>query len=92
VVTLHHHNSDYVILPYIPSVSPTTPTDSTYAAGVAAIVAEEKALSVDNKMPWGAILGTLEVGDYVKATASGRLTKWLKDRWCRRNSWSSISL
>lgn len=70
--------TDYVIMPYIPSVSPTTPADTTYAAGVAAIVAEETALSVNNKMPWGAVLGKLEVGDYVKSTASGRLTKWIK--------------
>lgn len=69
---------DYVILPYIPSVSPTEPSAATYAAGVEAIIKEEKALSVDNKMPWGAVLGKLEVGDYVKATPSGRLTKWIK--------------
>lgn len=69
---------DYVILPYIPSVSPTAATDTTYTAGVEAIIKEEKALSVDNKMPWGAVLGKLEVGDYVKATPSGRVTKWIK--------------
>jgi hypothetical protein len=69
---------DYVIMPYIPSVSPTTPVDTTYAAGVDALIAEEQALTVNNKMPWGCILGKLEVGDYVKSTCSGRLTKWVK--------------
>jgi hypothetical protein len=69
---------DYIIMPYIPSVSPTTPTDTTYAAGVDALLAEELALTVNNKMPWGCILGKLEVGDYVKSTCSGRLTKWVK--------------
>ena len=69
---------DYVILPYIPSVQPTMPADASYEAGVEAIYQEEYALSVQNKMPWGAVLGKLEVGDYVKATPSGRLTKWIK--------------
>ena len=69
---------DYVIMPYIPSVQPTAAVDTTYEAGVNAIYTEEYALSVQNKMPWGAILGKLEVGDYVKATPSGRLTKWIK--------------
>ena len=70
--------TDYVIMPYIPSVSPTVPADTTYSAGVDAIILEEQALTVANKMPWGCILGKLEVGDYVKSTASGRLTKWVK--------------
>lgn len=69
---------DYVIMPYIPSVEPTPAADTTYEAGVTAIVAEEQALTVANKMPWGCVLGKLEVGDYVKSTASGRLTKWIK--------------
>lgn len=70
--------TDYVIMPYIPSVSPTAAADTTYDAGVTALLAEEQALTVQNKMPWGCVLGKLEVGDYVKATASGRLTKWIK--------------
>lgn len=69
--------TDYVILPYIPSVQPATVSDTTYDAGVTALLEEENALSVQNKMPWGCILGKLEVGDYVKSTASGRLTKWI---------------
>lgn len=63
---------DYVTLPYIPTATPEATMDKT------ALLAEEKALSIDNKMPWGALIGKAEVGDYVKATASGRLTKWIK--------------
>lgn len=70
--------TDYIIMPYVPSISPTTPADTTYAAGRDALILEEQALSVNNRMPWGCILGKLEVGDYVKSTPSGRLTKWLK--------------
>lgn len=69
---------EYVILPYIPSMEPEVPAGDTLEARVEAIYQEEYKLSVQNKMPWGAILGKLEVGDYVKATPSGRLTKWIK--------------
>ena len=63
---------DYVELPYIPSYTPAATMDKT------GLLKEEVDLSVTNKMPWGAVVGKLEVGDYVKATASGRLTKWIK--------------
>jgi hypothetical protein len=29
-------------------------------------------------MPWGAVIGQVNNGDYVKATASGRFTRWVK--------------
>lgn len=64
---------DYVELPYIPSATPAATMD------VNGLLAEEINLSITNKMPWGAVIGKLEVGDYVKSTASGRLTKWVKD-------------
>lgn len=63
---------DYVTLPYIPTATPASTMDKS------GLLQEEKALSIDNKMPWGAAIGALEVGDYVKATASGRVTKWVK--------------
>lgn len=62
---------DYITLPYIPTAKVST-------LDKAGMLKEEKELTVDNKMPWGAVIGKLEVGDYVKATASGRLTKWIK--------------
>lgn len=61
----------YVTLPYMPGFQPKT-------MDVKGMIEEEKEISIDNKMPWGAVIGKLEVGDYVKATASGRLTKWIK--------------
>lgn len=64
---------DYVTLPYIPTVSPATTMD------VAGVLQEEKALSVDLRMPWGAVIGAgVTEGSYVKATPSGRLCKWVK--------------
>lgn len=62
---------DYVELPYMPGF---TANANFNASGV---LAEEQALSVDNKMPWGAVIGVCENGDYLKATPSGRLTKWI---------------
>ena len=63
---------DYVSLPYIPTVSASA--DYTMAG----ICEEEAALSVALKMPWGAVIGAgIVEGDYVKATPSGRLTKWV---------------
>ena len=62
---------DYVELPYMPGF---TANANFTAAGV---LAEEQTLSVDNKMPWGAVIGQCENGDYLKATPSGRLTKWI---------------
>lgn len=64
---------DYVTLPYIPTVTPAATMDMT------GIAQEEKALSIDLKMPWGAVIGAgITEGCYVKATASGRLCKWVK--------------
>ena len=66
---------DYVTLPYIPSVAPQTEYTK------AGVLAEEKALSVDLKMPWGAVIGTgVKEGCYLKATPSGRLTLWEKGK------------
>lgn len=62
---------DYITLPYIP-------TATVQAMTVDGMLKEEKELSIDNHMPWGALIGKAEVGDYVKSTASGRLTKWIK--------------
>ena len=65
--------SDYVTLPYIPSVAAQTTYDKP------GVLAEEKALSVDLRMPWGAVIGTgVKEGSYLKATPSGRLTLWEK--------------
>lgn len=61
---------DYVELPYMPGFTPETTYD---ASGV---LKEEQAISVDNRMPWGAVIGECQNGDYLKATPSGRLTKW----------------
>lgn len=64
---------DYVTLPYIPSVTPSTNWN------IQGVLEEEKALTVDLKMPWGAVIGAgIQNGSYVKATPSGRLTKWIK--------------
>lgn len=63
---------DYVTLPYIPTATPASTMDKT------GMLQEEQELSINNKMPWGAAIGRLEVGDYVKSTASGRITKWEK--------------
>ena len=61
---------DYVQLPYMPGFT----AQSTY--DVAGILKEEQELSVDNRMPWGAVIGECQNGDYLMATPSGRLTKW----------------
>jgi hypothetical protein len=62
---------DYVTLPYMPTAVPKAMT-------VEGMLQEEKELTIDSKMPWGALIGQAEVGDYVKSTPSGRLTKWIK--------------
>lgn len=62
---------DYVTLPYMPSAKPKS-------MDIDGMLQEEKELTIDNKMPWGAVIGDVEVGDYVKSTASGRLCKWVK--------------
>ena len=61
---------DYVELPYMPGFTAQTSYDVT------GVLKEEQELSVDNRMPWGAVIGEAQNGDYVKATPSGRLTKW----------------
>ena len=61
---------DYVELPYMPGFTAQTSYDIT------GVLKEEQELSVDNRMPWGAVIGEVQNGDYVKATPSGRLTKW----------------
>lgn len=68
---------DYVELPYMPGFTANT---NYNAAG---LLAEEQMLSVDNRMPWGAVIGECQNGDYLKATPSGRLTKWNPetDKW-----------
>lgn len=66
---------EYITLPYIPGVNAASTFD------VAGIVEEENALSIDLKNPWGACIGAdLRIGDYVKATPSGRLVKWDKTK------------
>lgn len=62
---------DYVQLPYMPGFTANT---NYNASGV---LAEEQDISVDNRMPWGAVIGECQNGDYLKATPSGRLTKWV---------------
>lgn len=63
---------DYVELPYIPSYTAST----SYT--IQGVLEEEQNLSVNNRMPWGAVVGEIKNGDYVKATPSGRLVKWDK--------------
>lgn len=62
---------DYVELPYMPGIKAETTNDK------AGLLKEEQAISVDNRMPWGAVIGEVQNGDYLKATPSGRLTKWV---------------
>jgi hypothetical protein len=61
---------DYVQLPYMPGFAAQTTFDAT------GVLKEEQELTVDNRMPWGAVIGECQNGDYLKATPSGRLTKW----------------
>lgn len=61
---------DYVQLPYMPGFTAQTTYD------VAGVLKEEQELTVDNRMPWGAVIGECQNGDYLMATPSGRLTKW----------------
>lgn len=62
---------DYVQLPYMPGFTAQTTYD------VAGVLKEEQDITVDNRMPWGAVIGECQNGDYLKATPSGRLTKWV---------------
>ena len=61
---------DYVELPYMPGFQMSKST------GMAGVLDEEQRISIDNRMPWGAVIGEVQNGDYLKATPSGRLTKW----------------
>lgn len=61
---------DYVQLPYMPGFTAATTYDAT------GVLKEEQDITVDNRMPWGAVIGECQNGDYLKATPSGRLTKW----------------
>lgn len=63
---------DLLTLPYMPAIAPAATLDK------AGLLDEEQRISHDEKMPWGAVIGKVEVGDYLKATASGRFTKWVK--------------
>lgn len=67
---------DYVELPYMPGFTAQA-FGTTEEANKAAVLREEQELSVDNRMPWGAVIGECQNGDYLKATPSGRLTKWI---------------
>lgn len=62
---------DYVELPYMPGIKAEADNNKT------GLLKEEQAISVDNRMPWGAVIGEVQNGDYLKATPSGRLTKWV---------------
>lgn len=62
---------DYITVPYMPGIAPAATMD------MAGLLDEEQRISVVNKMPWGALIGAAQEGDYVKATASGRFTKWV---------------
>ena len=64
---------DYVELPYMPEFTAST------NFSVSGVLEEEQNISVNNRMPWGAVIGECQNGDYLKATPSGRLTKWDKD-------------
>lgn len=66
---------DYVQLPYMPGFT----AQSTY--DVAGVLKEEQDITVDNRMPWGAVIGECQNGDYLMATPSGRLTKWDGKDW-----------
>lgn len=65
---------DYVQLPYMPGFTAATTYDAT------GVLKEEQDITVDNRMPWGAVIGECQNGDYLKATPSGRLTKWNPDK------------
>jgi hypothetical protein len=62
---------EYVELPYMPGFT----ANSNY--NKSGVLAEEQEISINNRMPWGAVIGEVQNGDYVKATPSGRLTKWV---------------
>ncbi len=67
---------EYVELPYMPEFQAQSFGD-TLSANISALLQEEQTISIDNRMPWGAVIGECQNGDYLKATPSGRLTKWV---------------
>ena len=62
---------EYVELPYMPGFTANTNYNKS------GLLAEEQEISINNRMPWGAVIGEAHNGDYLKATPSGRLTKWI---------------
>lgn len=73
---------EYVELPYMPTFT-AEKFGTTVEDNIKALLAEEQEISIGNRMPWGAVIGECQNGDYLKATPSGRLTKWdpTKDDW-----------
>lgn len=67
--------NNYIKVPMMSGIKPAT-------MDKAGLLKEEKEISIDMKMPWGAAIGEelLREGDYVKYTASGRFTKWDKSK------------
>lgn len=61
---------EYVELPILKGFEP----EKAYT--MQGVIAEEQAISIGNRMPWGAVIGDIANGDYVKASPSGRLCKW----------------
>ena len=67
---------EYVELPYMPGFKP-----KEMAGGMESVLEEEHEISIQNRMPWGAVIGECKNGDYLMATPSGRLTKWDGKDW-----------
>lgn len=66
---------EYVELPYMPGLKASTTNDEiTYTKEE--ILDEELKISVNERMPWGAVIGEVSHGDYLMPTSSGRLVKW----------------
>lgn len=63
--------NNYIKVPMMKGIAPGT-------MNKAGLLDEEQRISINMKMPWGSAIGDelLREGDYVKATASGRFTKW----------------
>lgn len=72
--------TEFVVLPFVIGEEPSTNYN------IAGVIDEETRLTVENKMPYGCVLGDIGVGDFVKATPSGRACKWVKgvDAECDR--------
>lgn len=61
---------DYVRLPYMPAFTAKTMNKT-------GLLQEEQEISIENRMPWGSVIGEVENGDYLVATPSGRLRKYV---------------